>query len=149
MKRALLVGIDHYGHGNDLTGCVNDTEALLPLIEYNQDSSRNFDCRQLLAPVGSGVVTRDELLDHVGALVAPGASFALLYFAGHGLASNGDVTLVTTDGRGSLPGVRFSEVLELIKASSVSEIVVILDCCFSGGAGTVPVLVLQRHSFDP
>jgi hypothetical protein len=135
MKRALLVGIDHYEHFSDLSGCVNDTTALRPLLERNDDSSRNFDCK-VLAPV-----TRDDMLEQVRALPAPGATFALLYFAGHGQAVNGDVALVTTDGHRSTPGVRFGEILEQISGSRVAEVVVvILDCCFSGGAGTVPIL---------
>lgn len=140
MKRALLVGIDHYHSANNLSGCVNDAEALLPLLARNEDGSRNFDCKQLLAPSGLGDVARNHLIDQINALLAPGADFALLYFAGHGKVINGDLALVTTDGRGNTPGVRFGEVLEQIGTSKVNEIAVVLDCCFSGGAGTVPVL---------
>jgi len=32
LKRALLVGIDHYEEFADLSGCVNDVAALRPLM---------------------------------------------------------------------------------------------------------------------
>ncbi|QFZ19582.1 caspase family protein [Saccharothrix syringae] len=135
MRRALLVGIDRYDHTSDLGGCENDAHALQPLLSRNEDNSRNLDCRSLI-----GRVTRDELLAAVQQLLAPGADFALLYFAGHGRPVSGDVALATTDGQGNTPGVRFGEILEFVKNSPVSEVVVILDCCFSGGAGTVSLL---------
>jgi hypothetical protein len=40
MKRALLVGIDHYQRVNPLAGCVNDVRALEPLISRHDDESR-------------------------------------------------------------------------------------------------------------
>ncbi len=135
MRRALLVGIDHYDHVGNLGGCENDARALQPLLSRNEDSSRNLDCRLMV-----GRVTRDDLFAAVQQLLAPGADFALLYFAGHGTPVNEDVALVSTDGQGSSPGLRFGEVLEFVKNSTVNEVVVILDCCFSGGAGTASLL---------
>lgn len=71
-------------------------------------------------------MTRDELLPMIDATLAPGAEFALFYFAGHGTPVRGDVALVTSDGTEHTPGVQFSEVLERITESPVQEIVVIL-----------------------
>ncbi|MFI9011176.1 caspase domain-containing protein [Actinosynnema sp. NPDC053489] len=135
MKRALLVGIDHYDHHRDLHGCENDAKALHPLFTRNEDGTLNFHCKLL-----TRAVTRRQVLDGVRALLADGADFALLYFAGHGVEVNGDVVLTTTDGQGDVLGVRFGEVLELIAGSPVKDVVVILDCCFSGGAGSVALL---------
>lgn len=36
--------------------------------------------------------------------------------------------------------VAVSEALDLIRRSSISEVIVILDCCFSGGATTLGAL---------
>lgn len=135
VKRALLVGIDHYRHFSDLGGCVNDARALESLMARNEDDTRNFDCKLQV-----GAVAREQLLDDVQALLAGGADFAFLYFAGHGVGIGDDVALATSDGQGYTPGVRFGEVLEQVKASEVKEVMVILDCCFSGGAGTVTAL---------
>ncbi len=135
MRRALLVGIDRYDHQRDLTGCVNDATALAPLLARNEDFSPNMDCKLL-----TGSATRNDLMGRVRALLAGGADFAMLYFAGHGFPLEGDVVLVTSDGKGETPGVRFTEVLEIARRSQVNEIVIVLDCCFAGGAGTVAAL---------
>lgn len=140
MKRALLVGIDYYASANSLAGCANDVRALLPLLARNEDDSPNLDCRQLVGSDAQSSVSRDMLLEQVDSLLSPGADYALLYFAGHGTPFEGDVTLVTSDATQSTPGVRFTEILERIKRSNIQETTVVLDCCFSGGATTVPVL---------
>ncbi len=73
-------------------------------------------------------------------LFAPGADVAVLYFAGHGAQQDGDVSLVVADGTRVSPGVLFSEILGHVKRSDVREAIVVLDCCFSGGAGSLTLL---------
>ena len=138
MKRALLVGIDEYDRFAGLDGCVNDVDALEPLLRRNDDDSPNFDCQKRTSVTGG--VTRDSLLDDLDALLGGGADVALLYFAGHGSGSGTDVALVTRDATPATPGIGFSEVLAKVAHSSVRELVVILDCCFSGAAGGIPQL---------
>jgi Caspase domain len=138
MKRALLVGIDEYDRFTGLDGCVNDVDALEPLLRRNDDDSPNFDCQKRTSVTGG--VTRDALLDALDALLGGGADVALLYFAGHGSGSGTDVALVTRDATPATPGIAFSEVLAKVAHSSVRELVVILDCCFSGAAGGIPQL---------
>lgn len=140
MKRALLIGIDYYESYDNLDGCANDARALHPLLSRNEDDSLNLDCRLLTARDVSSPVVREELLARVEELLAPGADFALFYFAGHGAPMNGDVALVTSDGAGRTPGVAFAEIVERIGGSSVAEVIVILDCCFAGGATTISAL---------
>jgi hypothetical protein len=101
MKRALLVGIDEYDRFAGLDGCVNDVDALEPLLRRNDDDSPNFDCQKRTSVTGG--VTRDSLLDDLDALLGGGA-------------------------------------LAKVAHSSVRELVVILDCCFSGAAGGIPQL---------
>ena len=95
MNRALLVGIDHYDRFHSLDGCVNDVDALEPLLSRNDDNSPNFDCQKRTSATGG--VTRDALIGDLEALLGGGADVALLYFAGHGSGSGTDVTLVTQD----------------------------------------------------
>lgn len=85
-------------------------------------------------------VTRDALLRDVQALPGPGADVALLYFAGHGAGEGNDVALCTHDGTAMTPGVPLSQILGYVQPSSVREVIVVLDCCFSGAAGGVPQL---------
>ena len=138
MKRALLIGIDTYDNFSSLTGCVNDVKALRPLLAQHEDASPNFNC---LAFQSDGVrVDRRCMIENVDALLSPGADVALLYFAGHGVSAENDVVLVSQDGINGDEGVSLSSVLARIQRSTVPEVVVILDCCFSGGAGGVPQL---------
>lgn len=143
MRRALLVGNDRYDNFNDLYGCVNDAQALFPLLARNADDSPNFEC-QLGADLG-----RDDLLEAIDRLLAPGADSCVLFFAGHGGETPEDVVLCVRDGTGASPGVAFADVLGRIAHSKVPEIVVLLDCCFSGGAGGVPALASGAATLHP
>lgn len=138
MKRALLVGIDAYDSFNGLSGCVNDVNSLKPLLARNEDNSPNFSCQE--RTTSSHRVTRATLLRDIDDLLAPGADVALLYFAGHGKNTPNDVILVTQDGSEHEPGIGFSVILAKVNLSPVRQIIIILDCCFSGGAGGVPQL---------
>jgi hypothetical protein len=60
--------------------------------------------------------------------------------AGHGASVNNDVQLITQDGTNIEPGIAFSAILGKVQSSPVREVIIILDCCFSGGAGGVPQL---------
>ena len=134
LRRALLVGIDEYDNFNGLGGCVNDVHRLQPLLAHHENGDPNFDCVVL------DTATRDSLIHDVQACVAPGADLGLFYFAGHGAESANDVSLCTRDGTDSTPGLSMSEIMTTIQRSSVAEVIVILDCCFSGAAGQVPQL---------
>ncbi len=137
MKRALLIGVDDYANFPALAGCVNDVQAIEPLLARNEDGTVNFNCQVRIAP---GVVSRDALIRDVQALVGPGADVALLYFAGHGAGEGNDVALCTYDGTSMTPGLPLSQILGYVQSSSVREVIIVLDCCFSGAAGSVPQL---------
>jgi hypothetical protein len=142
MKRALLVGIDEYDRAPSLAGCVNDVDAVRPLLARNADGSPNFECLALTGPPLR--IDRPRLLGALEVLLAPGADVALLYFAGHGIGTGTDVTLATTDGVEHAWGVGFGEVMARVTESEVPEIHVVLDCCFSGAAGGVPQLGISH-----
>ena len=138
MKRALLIGIDNYQNLPQLRGCVNDVKALLPLLESDEDGAPNFECQLHTAP--DGYIGRRELLVAVDTLVGPGAEVALFYFAGHGVSERNDVVLVAQEGAPPDLGVSLSQVLGAVQESKVPEVIIILDCCFSGNAGSLPQL---------
>ncbi|MEZ5382882.1 MAG: caspase family protein [Microthrixaceae bacterium] len=137
MKRALLVGVDTYAEFGDLHGCVNDVEALRPLLSRNHDRTINFNCQARVEP---SETSRDSLLNDVRRLLGPGAEVALLYFAGHGHGSGDDVSLCVSDGTEAAPGLPLSQVLGEVRRSAVPEVIIVLDCCFSGAAGGCPQL---------
>lgn len=134
-KRALLVGIDEYSNFPNLSGCANDVNAVMPLLARNDDGSPAFDCQ-----ARTGTVGRDQLIGDLEALLGGGADVALFYFAGHGYDRGNDVVLVAHDGTEQTPGVAMSEILGMVASSSVGEIILLLDCCFSGAAGAIPQL---------
>src|SRR3712207_2019201 len=105
-KRALLVGIDTYDKVSGLSGCVNDVNALRPLIARNEDDSPNFICETRTSSTHR--IDRRSFLEDLDTLLRPGADASLLYFAGHGEPSENDVVLVTQDGYGSDMGIPLS-----------------------------------------
>jgi hypothetical protein len=152
MKRAVLIGIDEYDHLKPLHGCVNDVAALLPLLMFNgerDEPSKNFECETYTS--GSGYVGRPELRRAIEVALQPGVAFSLLYFAGHGIPEQNDVVLVSQDGKAGDYGVPLTDVLTRVQQSPVNEILIILDCCYSGGGG-VPQLgsnnAVLRHGFS-
>ncbi len=147
MKRALLVGVDRYDEFNNLGGCVNDVHALAPLLSRNEDDTPNFQCQSLVS--GGSEPTTDALREGLSSLLAAGADVALLYFAGHGSQDVNDVTLVTTNGTRTSPGVSFAEVMAKVHQSGVREVIIILDCCFSGAAGGIPQLGTSAAALRP
>lgn len=138
MKRALLIGIDQYDRFNELSGCANDVRALAPLLARHEFQLPNFDCHAYTSD--DRRLDRGFLLETVETLLSPGADVGLLYFAGHGSQVKNDVLLVTQDGTSVEPGIAVSTILGKAQTSSLREIIIILDCCFSGGAGGVPQL---------
>lgn len=137
MKRALLIGLDRYTNFGSLGGCVNDVHAIESLLARNDDGSVNFDCQARTTP---DAIERDRLIQNIQALLAPGADLALLYFAGHGAGAGDHVAICTSDGTAATPGVALSQILGLVQASTVYEVILVLDCCFSGAAGGIPQL---------
>src|SRR5258708_40347985 len=109
MKRALLIGIDQYDRFNGLKGCVNDVEALAPLLARHEFQLPNFDCHAYTSE--NRRVDRASLLEAIDTLLSPGADVGLLYFAGHGSHVKNDVLLVTQDGTSLEPGIGVSTIL--------------------------------------
>ncbi len=132
------MGVDRYDQFPSLKGCASDVRALGPLLAKNEDGTPNFECQ--LRGHDNGRVSTVGFSADLQRLLGPGADIALLYFAGHGVPDNSDTTLACSDGTRHEPGVPLSRVLAWIANSPVAEVVLVLDCCFSGAAGAVPQL---------
>jgi hypothetical protein len=141
MRRALCVGIDEYEFGA-LNGCVNDAQRMKAVLEVQQDGSPNFDCKVLLAPAGGlkTSVTRTNLRENLARLFKDPADVALFHFSGHGTTNDLDGYLVTQDATKYDEGVRMSDVLEQANKSKAKEVVILLDCCYSGKLGNPPAV---------
>jgi uncharacterized caspase-like protein len=134
MRRALVVGIDAYPFG-PLHGCVADARAVRVLLERNEDGSKNFDVRMISDPPEA--VTRPYLRRAIGELFQQPAEVALFYFSGHGSENDLGGYLVTPDATAYDEGVPMAEVIQLANQSTVTEVVVLLDCCHSGHLGDI------------
>ena len=145
MRRALCVGIDEYSFG-PLQGCVSDADRLASMLTTHEDGSPNFECRKLTAPVGAGsdCVTRSSLREAIAELFRHEADVALLHFSGHGTVNDLGGYLVTQDARKYDEGVAMSDVLQWANGSRAAEVVILLDCCYSGSLGNPPAIDNSR-----
>jgi hypothetical protein len=139
MKKALVVGIDHYDPPNNLSGCVNDADQLAVLLAENEDGSPNFDVRKIVS--SEGQVSSATLHSAIRDLFTGDAETVLFYFAGHGFLDQDTNSgfLVTQDGSNPNWGINLSAVLEQANRANpnISSTVILLDSCQSGFAGEV------------
>ena len=85
MRKALIVGIDHYEDAqiSNLNGCVNDAHGINSVLERNADGTLNFAApRLLLGSDSNNVISKPTLKRAVRQLFADASEIALLYFAG-------------------------------------------------------------------
>jgi hypothetical protein len=136
MRKALVVGIDHYTHISRLYGCVSDAHAVKAILERNGDGTINFDVKLLTATGPPDTISRNDLKDNVKALFLDDSDIALLYFAGHGHIETTGGYLCGSDCRRGDDGLSLGEVLTLANESRARNKVIVLDSCHSGVAGT-------------
>ncbi|HEY8767923.1 MAG TPA: caspase family protein [Dehalococcoidia bacterium] len=136
MRRALFVGINDYPFGA-LNGCVADAEALASLLARNEDNSRNFDVRLMTGPPSQ--LSRADLRQAITELFQQPAEVAVFYFSGHGSENDLGGYLVTPDATTYDEGVPMADVIQLANKSSVTEAIIIVDCCHSGHLGNLPL----------
>jgi len=138
MRKALVVGVDHYEHVSSLHGCVNDAHAVKAAIERHGDGSLNFDV-QLFTGIGpSNTVNRSQIKDYIAKLFSDDNEIALFYFAGHGHIESVDGYLLASDSARGDEGVSLTDILSLANKSKARNKIIILDSCHSGIAGTLP-----------
>lgn len=139
MRKALIVGIDHYTHLECLSGCVNDAHAVKTILERHADGTVNFVTPRLVTGTGpTDVVGRRELRDAVKELFSGDAEIALFYFAGHGYIDETGGFLCAGDCGTGDDGLSLAEVMTIASKSQAKNKVVILDSCHSGIAGDRP-----------
>lgn len=135
MRKALIVGIDHYRHINPLYGCVNDAHSLKAVLERDSDGGINFDVKLLTATGPADLVTRADLRDAVESLFGDDSDVALFYFAGHGYLDATGGYLCTSDTDKGDDGLSLANILSFANKSPAKNKLVILDSCHAGIAG--------------
>ena len=141
MRRALCVGIDNYA-SVPLRGCVSDAKNVGNILGSHHDGAPNFDCRLLTSPQGGSAdaVTRSILREQLELLFRDPAELALFHFSGHGTVNNLGGYLVTVEAMKFDEGVAMTDVLKLANDSKADEVVILLDCCYSGSFGNAPAV---------
>jgi uncharacterized caspase-like protein len=122
MRKALIVGIDHYSHIQALTGCVNDAHAVKNVLERHADGTINFaNPRLMTATGGSNTIVKGDLKDAVRELFDGDMDIALFYFAGHGYIEDTGGYLCTTECKRGDDGLTLAEVMALASGSKATN----------------------------
>jgi hypothetical protein len=129
---AFIVGIDAYEKVSVLKTAVNDARRLAQVLAEKQ----HFDVHPPLLD-GRGDTLRALLRDTMAPLVAPDDR-VLFYFAGHGIAADGDngpagyLVPADADPTDLTTLIPMAELQEALQALPCRHLLLILDCCFSG-----------------
>ena len=91
------------------------------------------------------MLTSSRLMRYIRELFLNEADLALFYYAGHGSESEIGTSLVTQDfDRKNNPGVPFSflfsHAVNALTERRIREVIIVIDCCFSGDMGNIPFL---------
>lgn len=138
MRKALVVGIDHYDQDSSLHGCVKDAHAINQVLSCHSNGTKNFGVKMLTGTGPADRVTRGQLREAVKELFADDNEIALLYFAGHGSVDATGGFLVTSDAQHADPGLNLAEVVAWAGQSKTQNRIIVLDCCHAGAAGNRP-----------
>src|SRR4051812_25307728 len=112
MRKALIVGIDHYEHVGNLSGCVNDAYGVKSMLDRNADGSVNFGTRLIIGTGPTEAVPRSELRDAIRELFADDSDIALFYFAGHGHIESTGGYLCGSDCKTGDDGLPLSDIMK-------------------------------------
>lgn len=135
MRKALIVGINHYPNLKNLHGCVNDAIAVKSVLERHQDGSLNFSVKLIISSDDGSQVSRSELKEAVRNLFDGDSEAALFYFAGHGFAEATGGYLITSECRSGDEGLSLNDVLVFANKSAAKNKIIVLDSCHSGVLG--------------
>lgn len=134
MRKALVVGIDKYEFF-PLHGCCNDAEAVKEILSKNGDGSPNFSVKTV-----KNIQSRAELKNLISVCFSGDDDVALFYYSGHGHIDAFGGYLVTPDYSEGDYGVSLQDILTIVNDSRCKDKIIILDSCYSGAMGNIPVL---------
>ncbi len=134
MRKALLIGINAYPSGYELSGCIEDIHSLEKAIARNGDGTLNFHVKTMPDVQSSGIV-----MDKIRELFNGACDTALLYFSGHGYVNDTGAEIVMPDdvrnARQYYKGLQMKDIMEVVNGSRVRNKIIIFDCCHAGNLG--------------
>jgi hypothetical protein len=138
MRKALIVGINHYDYIGGLYGCVNDALSVKQVLERHANATRDINFttpRVIVARDANESIPRAQLRAAVQELFADDAEVALFYFSGHGDIDETGGFLCPSDFQIGDVGLSLADVLTFANNSPAQSKVIFLDSCHSGSAG--------------
>jgi hypothetical protein len=138
-KRALIIGINEYDSDQvrNLSGCVDDAQAIADVLSRHEDGRVNFQCRTVTSPGQESPVTKVKLRKLLVELFAYDGDVAL-YFSGHGSLEETGGFIVAQDGVPGDPGLHMYEIVALANLSKARSVLLVLDCCHAGALANAP-----------
>ncbi len=135
--RGVFVGINKHSDRGvpELTGATNDATALWALFK---DSVEGIVDRRLLDDEATAASIRGALDASLG--IATQDDTVVIFFAGHGTPGHQLVPFDTDLAAVGQTTIPMQELADRLKSTAARATLVILDCCFSGGA---PARVLE------
>jgi helicase len=129
--RATFIGVDKHASPiiNDLAGAKRDATAMYSLFV---DSIPDLNAKLLVDSEATTVNIRQALEETLA--VAESDDIALFYFAGHGSEAHQLVPHDTDLAAIEASTIPMDELATRLSESKARIVIVILDCCFSGGA---------------
>ncbi|HEX3045256.1 MAG TPA: caspase family protein [Bacillota bacterium] len=149
LRKALIVGIDHYRSPNTLHGCVKDAISMQEVLARHGDPNKgaNFKANLRTSSENSNI-TKASLMRDIEDLFNSQVDVALFYFSGHGYMDSRGGALVTQDASRYSEGVTMHDLMTCVNDSKIKDKLIILDCCHSGSIGSDP-LVKDASSIIP
>ncbi|MGB3468080.1 MAG: caspase family protein [Cyclobacteriaceae bacterium] len=132
MSKALCVGIgrkegEHIFH--------QDAERFSKLLKTHENGDPNFTTK-LLTATGETYVTETSLRRSFRWLINSEEDMAVFYYSGHGTVTEEGAFLCTEDRDPHDPGLAVNDLISMVNNNTrTKQVVIILDCCFAGGAG--------------
>ncbi|MGC3940940.1 caspase family protein [Roseobacter sp. EG26] len=137
---AVVVGINHYSHTKRLEASVKDAKNVARLLERHGDKTSNFEVIELYGNSPETPVTRAQVRANLRKIFAGENETAIFYFSGHGALTESGGAIICSDSETADDGIKLDEVIALVNASTITNKIIILDCCRSGAAGNAPLL---------
>lgn len=132
-----MIGIDHYRENlyDSLPGCVEEAKALKELLQTNANGDDNVPESQIQC-LFNEKATLPAIEKAVRKLLIGAPELVIFYFSGHGYFSETGGYLVTFDGKPYVRGFPMNSLIHLARISDAENVIIIIDCCHAGAAGT-------------
>lgn len=131
----LFIGVNHYASAdiNNLASAVRDATALHALFADNLGAGDGDNCHLITDEDATTARFREELRELQTASSAD--DVVVIAFSGHGSDTHEIITYDTDVYDLPSTALPLDELTDLVSAIPARHLLVVLDCCFSGGAG--------------